>query len=674
MARWNPVRKDHPDTLVLLLEHRYPPSELSFCRLKGRDRHLVQLLLSTDTVNMYLTHLRKSERESTPETPSEEEEDNEITDEEDSDCTLATCLCCIEKGCKCLSKEKRERDNFEISTLIHVEYSSLKCLDNQTIESPRINVDIEEEMICFNRDLYTLDTEETLAESDFLELGGDHFDPSILRYVFNTRAALVISPKNSLTLELICNFSLALDRLEANPDVRALNKVITFCQINPRIVWVGAKDREERTRRLVSMCVQLKAKSEGLELLKLLSNNFPGLPIQYEGLRNKAIAIEVASLFKLIGLNQTSCDCMSKLFSEQRASEQIENYAHFVIRLFDLDLTDDMAKIRNTLGQRCQRFLYTNESSFLLKSLPASAIVTCTAMVFRMYEENSVMFMLHSLSIGLKSLSQRPLFFVIKGIATTCRAHLDNSRECQQLQQELHRKLLSYFITKDLAVQVMFFYLKLNDAILLKKFTQELIYHGNLEAIEMIVASPDIWNMALTTLGGKWALNSLVSARISYLEKIHMPIFSWIQGNALFDHEPLLTKFFCSSTVRQTFTGFTSRQEVEAWCGELFETDQVDHGYSAKIEIRGEGSNFECVITKNRDLYRHYLKLFHQSRVELLALRERRLRRLPIEECSSKIRVINRASLNHSTSSGTSSSVSSPATKRLRSSDEVKRK
>ena len=148
--------------------------------------------------------------------------------------------------------------------------------------------------------------------------------------------------------------------------------------------------------------------------------------------------------------------------------------------------------------------------------------------------------------------------------------------------------------------------------------------------------------------------------------------FSWIQETALFDHEPALNKFFRSSAMRETFTGFASREHAKTWCDELCVPDQVSFGYSAKFDIKCGGPIFECVITKTRDLYQHNLKLFHQSRAELLALQERKRRRLPSEECSSKVSVI-KTSLIYSSSSGTSSCVSPPVPKRMRNKD-VERK
>ncbi|EFX73657.1 hypothetical protein DAPPUDRAFT_252924 [Daphnia pulex] len=666
LSHWTPTENNQPNMLVLLLDHRYAPSELNFGRLKGKDRLLARLLLSVGTVDMYLAQLRKSVfRPPNNETLSEEESVETVeTDEENSmtERPVANCLCCVVKRCKCLRYETQTISNVDIDVDVDVVYpeigifveiASLTGLDGRIVECrPILKVDVDANVIPFNHSLYTLDS---LVECT---------DKSYLRCVFHTRPVLVISPKNSLELMLNYNFTVALDQLEANPNARALNRVITFCQDFPEKVWPEAVDREERTRRLVSMCLQLNAEYNNLKLLHLLSDNFHGHPIQYEGLRSKAIAIGVAHLIKMVGVNAS--DSTNDLVCERRALEQIENFAHLVMELYNVDLKD----MAENIGSRCVTFLYS-QSKNLMPSLSVSTLVTCAAMVFRMYEENPVRDLdtLHTFSDGLELLPLPTLFFVIEGIQTTCRSQLDNSQQCQKMQQGLHRKLLSYFLPEALAEEVMLFYLKLDDAILLKRLTQELVNQSNIDAIKMIVASADVWYQALTTTDGKWALNLLVSTRINQLEGMHLPMFSWIQSTAVFDDVPPLKRFFHSSEVSATFPGFPSQQAAETWCKKYFGPDQLDNGYSAKTEIKNEGAKIQCVVTKTRDLHRNHVELFHETRTELLELRDRRLRLLPTEECGSKVtNVITTSQQNDPVSSeSTTSCVSSrPFAKRIR--------
>jgi hypothetical protein len=478
LAHWIPTENNQPNMLVLLLEHRYAPSELNFGRLKGKDRLLARLLLSVGTVDMYLSHLRESVFGPFNETLSEEE--NVETDEENSETErpIANCLCCVQKRCKRL-RHKTISDCAQLENGVNLEISSLTCHDGRIVECRApLKVDIDTDVITFNSFLYTF-------EHDCLKMDGECFDKSNFCYVFHPRSVLVISPKNSLELMLSCNFTAALEQLEVNPNTKALNRVITFCQDFPDRVWLEAVDREERTRRLVSICLQLDAEYNNPKLLHLPSDNFPGHPIQYEGLRSKAIAIGVARLIKKVGV--TVSDFMSDLVCEHRAFEQIENFAHLVMELYNVDFKD----IAENIGSKYVTFFYSNSKN-LMPILSVSTLVTCAAMVFRMYEENPLvrgLVTLHTLITfgdGLELLPLSMLFFVIEGIQTTCRSQLDNIQECQKMQQGLHRKLLSYFIPEALAEEVMLSYLKLDDAILLKKITQTWNYLEEVDAVMFI--------------------------------------------------------------------------------------------------------------------------------------------------------------------------------------------
>jgi hypothetical protein len=157
------------------------------------------------------------------------------------------------------------------------------------------------------------------------------------------------------------------------------------------------------------------------------------------------------------------------------------------MELYNVDFKD----IAENIGSKYVTFFYSNSKN-LMPILSVSTLVTCAAMVFRMYEENPLvrgLVTLHTLITfgdGLELLPLSMLFFVIEGIQTTCRSQLDNIQECQKMQQGLHRKLLSYFIPEALAEEVMLSYLKLDDAILLKKITQTWNYLEEVDAVMFI--------------------------------------------------------------------------------------------------------------------------------------------------------------------------------------------
>ncbi|KAI9561351.1 hypothetical protein GHT06_012308 [Daphnia sinensis] len=653
LAQWTTKENDYPSMLALVLDHRYSPTQLNFQNLKGRDRLLAGLLQSIGSIETYLSHFQAQRS-----IPLSEQEDSENTD---SDCTDSICICCVAKGCSCQKRVCR-RTELQPNLGNGVKILSLTGVDGKIMECIPIDVDLNSEMILFNRNVYNIRPNVTVFDCENMEydITDGHTESGLLRWLREPRAVLIIFPKKSLRMFLLGNFTVALDRLEMHPDVKTLNEVIAFCEDYPERVWIGAEDREERTRRLLSLCIQLRAKTEGLMLLEILGSDFPGRePSDYEGIRNKAIAIEIANLIMVIGWNSASIISIEKLLSLKRAKDQMEHFAHFAMAFFDLGLPE----IGKGIGNRLVAMLQTKAYN-MLSNLTISAIVACTSIMFRMQQfDGTGPFRIYSLGIELKSLPLEKLFPVVEGIQKICSIYLENNQVCQRLQRDLHRHLLSCYIPEELVVDVMLFYLELNDAILLKEFTHAITNQKN--AIQSIVSSPEIWNKSVTTLGGKWAISLLVNIRIGHLEKMTIPVFSWSQKSTAFTANPCLDEFFSSSSVRHTVSGFNSRSQAEKWIELFFGSDQLESGHSADVEIECQDSNIVCVITKNRDLHWHHLNVFQRSRAELLALRDRRRRRLDGDICSSKVEVFT-TSRSSSTSLQTSPHVSPPAMKRLR--------
>ncbi|XP_057371844.1 uncharacterized protein LOC130692785 [Daphnia carinata] len=651
LTQWTTNENDYPRMLALVLDHRYSPTQLNFHSLKGRDRLLAGLLRSVDSVDTYLSHFQAHGLTIT----LSDQEDSENTD---SDCPDSSCICYVSKVCSC-HKRVRRRAHLQPNLRNGVKILSLTGVDGKTMECVPIDVDLGSETILFNRNVYNTRPTVTVfdCENMVYDVTDGHKELGLLRWLREPRAVLIIFPKNSLKMFLLGNFTAALDRLEMHPDVRTLNAVITFCQGFPERVWIGANDREERTRRLLSLCVRLRAKTEGLKLLEILASNFPGREqADYEGIRNKAIAIETANLIMVIGWNSASIISIEKLLSLKRIKDQMENFAHFALAFFDLGLPE----IGKNIGNRLVAMLQIKTCS-MLPNLTISAIVACTSMILRMHQfDGAGLYRIYSLCIGLKSLPLQKLFAVIEGIQKTCSVYLENNQVYQRLQRDLHRHLLSCYIPEELVVDVMLFYLKLDDAVLLKEFTHTIATQRT--AIELIVSSPEIWNKAVTTLGGKWALSFLVNIRIGHLEKMTIPIFTWNQKSTAFIANAFLDDFFASSSVRHTVSGFNSRSQAEKWIELLFGPDQVKSGHSADVEIKYQDSKIVCVITKNRDLHWHHLNMFHKSRAELLALRDRRRRRLGEDVSSLKVEIFTTSS-SSSSSSPISPRSSPPAAK-----------
>lgn len=63
LKKWTESR-NAPPFIVMLLEYRYPSSELKFSKLKGRDRHLALLLCSVGIVDVRLSNMLRRESKS----------------------------------------------------------------------------------------------------------------------------------------------------------------------------------------------------------------------------------------------------------------------------------------------------------------------------------------------------------------------------------------------------------------------------------------------------------------------------------------------------------------------------------------------------------------------------------------------------------------------------------
>ena len=610
LTKWNQL-EEGPQFFALHLEHRYSTSELNFRGLKGNDRLLYQLLQSIDIVDFRLAQIQKYERGTVS-----------IDEEEESDFEEDDCTCCAAKNCKCVVSRL---DQLTLDEVLEEEVKIVKFVgvSGDVLKSPGLIIDVDGDVIQFDRQLFTK------PEKKRMDYTVDLDDPGPFLSCWYDSAVLVLWPKSkALDVALSYNFTAELTRLEANPDVEILGKVIEFCREQPERVWTETADREDRTRRLIQLCLVLKSASEGLRLLERMSCEFTSkmeddLFMDYEGIQSKEIAMGIAKLVALIGWS----DCMyviEKFTKVDRALDQIENYAHLTIALLDLGLVD----IGKQFGNRVCSLLFSRVHR-LMSRLPSCSLVASFSMILRMYEmEGFTTIRLTSFIESLKSLSFTQLFTVI---ADTDKAFSEVSKKsyvCQNLQRSLQRHLTTCFIPDDLADNVMIFFIQLDDPILLKEFTNHIVKQEDSLAVSKILASPDVWNVALLSLGGRWALQILVDDRILHLQRMSVPLFSWFQHCDLSVDVQLAT-FLRSTSFRETFNGFENERAATEWMRKFFGRNQIKRGYSA-VAVVEEGVDGEigCVVTKTPYYFRYKTDKFIKSREELIALRDRRDRRL----------------------------------------------
>ena len=601
LTKWNQL-EEGPEFFALLLEHRYSAPGLNFDGLKGNDRHLHQLFQSIDNVDVRLSQIQKYEKGTV------------VYDDEESDFE-DDCLCCLAKDCKCVSRADQ-------SVMDEILEEDVKIL-NFCAE-----IDVDCDVIQFDRQLFAKPEKKRMSYEDqepFLSCWYDH-------------PVLVIWPKSkSLDMALSCDFTAQLTRLESNPEAEIFSKVIDFCVQHPDRVWT--EDREDRTRRLIQICLNLDCKTGGLRFLNAIASEFVSKKRKdYEGIRNAEIAIGIAKLVALIGW-ENCLEVVEKLTKINRAEEQIENYAHLTVGILDLGLIE----YGKYLGNKICYQLHA-----LMPSLSPSAMVASFAMILRMYEiEGSATIRLTSFADSLKSLDFAHLFPVV---ADETFSQLSRKNPFfRNVQRNLQKHLTTCKIPDDMAADVMSFFLQLDDAILLKEFTNRIVKQEESLAVSKILESPDVWNISLLSSVGRWSLRLLVDDRIRCLERIREPIFNWFQHctTSMDDLDAQLLNFFRSRSFRETFSGFANRRAATDWITKFIGRDQVRRGYSARAVIEEErDGEISCVVTKTRHYFEDRMEKFLVSRVELLALRDRRLRRLgkgddsaeAVESCSKRIR------------------------------------
>ena len=616
LSEWSEL-KCPPQLFALLLHHRYSVSELGFHGLKGRDLLIAQFLHSIGTIDVGLSHIFKYEGGISLSNDGNDDDDHE-------------CVCCMAKHCACQNRRICDTD---IEEVLEDDISIVNWTgsDGRLIDCNGFDIDIDSEVIQFGRSLFS---EPESKEIDFTRSGT--FDGPFIVQRYQQAVLLFWRKSHTMDLFLNANFTVALEQLEANPNIEDFRKVITFCCQKPHRVWTDANDRENRTCRLLRLCILLKATIEGLKLLDAMAKEFPARVaedddpsppiVDYEGIRTKSIAEGLADLIVLIGWKDTA-DTVHKLISPLRLMKQMENVAHLATALLKLGCIEG----GKAVSSKICAFIFSNIFNVMERSDPP-AFIACATMFCHMKEiERIDPSILNSFRILLMSLPLRKLFPTIVGIRNHCVAHEEQHYDCQAFQRELHRHLATCEMLEDLAADVMIFFIQLDDAILLKEFTKQILRQRNYRVIQAIVSSSKVWSMAVPTLGGKWALRLLVNARIDYLHRISIPVFTWIQESKV----PLaseLDTFLRSTAVVESFFGFRSRKRAEEWAKQHFGPGHVDHGYSAKTTIDASTSNICCIVTKTRDLYRSKLKAYHDSRLELTALCERRLRRLGDDE------------------------------------------
>ncbi len=232
--------------MYFLLEEKYEEHLFGFSGLKGKDKDLSQIFQYCSFVERSLAVI------------------TQITKITSRDC---------------------QRDYLNCQSYRNLKFSSPPYIsrweDSEGI-SRNLSIDINWKKQCVGRDLPTMDYDELNQFSD------DDIDYNCGEITTSEESVkhfiLVIWPKQN-SFKFYCRYGLdsLLGRMECNKSVirlrqktkNELNKTISYCCSDPRMwSWQTRLAEGELTERLLRLCIDLRAREEGLALLKNLSADF----------------------------------------------------------------------------------------------------------------------------------------------------------------------------------------------------------------------------------------------------------------------------------------------------------------------------------------------------------------------------------------------------------------
>ena len=236
-----------PDMLVFLLEHEYTLGDLSFGGLKGQDLLLSRLLMCGHFLDVHLAIMTKQ-----------------------------------------IPEISTEPVNYIVQ---------MKDWINPSVSIKGIRVDIQTQLV---KDFQTMARLKYQGIQE--EANGDEL-PS-------KQAVLVIWPGHqTFRINCLYAFDALLDQVESQTAIshiqpktsilETLRRMLSFCREDPMAVFGDPTAVPgERTGRLLELCVSLKARDEGLDLLKLIGTDFAKEGsferVFYEGIRSDLAAKQIA--------------------------------------------------------------------------------------------------------------------------------------------------------------------------------------------------------------------------------------------------------------------------------------------------------------------------------------------------------------------------------------------
>ncbi|KAI9558955.1 hypothetical protein GHT06_015744 [Daphnia sinensis] len=107
-----------------------------------------------------------------------------------------------------------------------------------------------------------------------------------------------------------------------------LRQLISFCGAEPEKAWINSgMEKGELTLRLLRFCISLRAREEGLDLLRILGSNFDeelnSDECNFEGIQNEEVAYAIAKFECQVAGWNVIADLIKKLVTPDRIAKQL---------------------------------------------------------------------------------------------------------------------------------------------------------------------------------------------------------------------------------------------------------------------------------------------------------------------------------------------------------------
>ena len=563
--------------LVIGLENNYDPNYHSLISLLGQDRSVANLMLSIGVLEVHLARLTKKETRSVQTSVKLEESKNRRRT----------------KGNNAILLNESQETVHTVSHWIGV--------DNRAVQFQGLNIDTQTQ---FAGSVFKPDVEPDEAESVVDSTSGN----TIQTYWYH-QSVIIIWPKSkSIYFDIRHRFDYLLNQMEHDAiteSTKTLKSVVSRSS-----EWTKS---EVRICRLLNLSLRCQTKEEALQLLQLLVDNSMGIP-------SDDAAMLIAELdCQLLGW--TSC---KELIGELMMCKPVEQICYFATLAEAFWDRGALAGYQWVSTEIWRIFL----SQFASTVFNRFGVVACASVMVRVEERAE--------EVNPERFNEFILYFTQLTVFNQCQLVLDLHEVCEQSEPGKQLLLCLCFHIADnvdpfdnsldnCLVDIVNFFATLDphNPDVLDCFTKKICESANSPLLKKLASSTEILELPNVIL------KCILDARISYLQSIRLPVFTWEQKEAKFagsDEYPDILPFLHSSEKTMIVSNFATVKDARNFVNKYFEVMHicVEQGYSAMAETSRAKKGAKCEIVKTRHLHSSQMKEFEDNKEELQYLFKRR--------------------------------------------------